>query len=107
MPKEITVHELKAKLDQKENFVFLDCREQDEFDYARIEGAQLIPISEFEQRAEKELNPQDEIVIYCHHGMRSMHACLYLENKGYTNTVNVQGGIEAWSLQVDPKIKRY
>lgn len=112
MPKQISVLELEQKLETNStnppsSFKLIDCREQDEFDYCRIEGATLIPLSQFETLAKEQLDSKDEIVIYCHHGMRSMHACLYLENLGFENTTNVVGGIEAWSLHVDPKVPRY
>ena len=107
MVKEITVQELKEKLDNKENFVFIDVRENDEYELCRIEGSTLIPLSEFEDRAEAELKLEDEIVIHCHHGGRSMRACQYLEDLGFEDTTNVVGGIEAWSLNIDSKITRY
>lgn len=107
LPRQISVEDLKSRLDTSANFKLVDCREQDEFDYCRIEGSTLIPLSQFESLAKQKLNSDDEIIIYCHHGMRSMHACLYLESLGFENITNVIGGIEAWSLQVDPKVPRY
>lgn len=107
MPQQILPEDLNEKIKAQENFVLLDCREQDEHDYTKIEGSILIPLSEFQERAVKELNPDDVIVIYCHHGMRSWQACLYLEGHGFKNVINLAGGIEQWSISVDPKIKRY
>jgi len=107
MPKEITVTELKQKLDNKEDIVLIDCREQEEYSFCNIEDAKLIPLSEFEDRAEKELDQSSEIIIHCHHGGRSMKACMYLEESGYENVANVIGGIDAWSLEVDSKVPRY
>lgn len=107
MIRKITVQDLKQKLDNKENIVLVDCREKDEYEYCRIQGAVLIPLSEFEERAEKELNPKDAIYIHCHHGGRSMRVCEYLQSLGFESTTNVLGGIEAWSLHVDPKVPRY
>ena len=107
MPKEIQVEELKSKLNSGENIVLVDCREADENKFCKIEGSTLIPLSEFEERAEGELRKDSEIYIHCHHGGRSMRACLYLEGLGYKNVANVAGGIDAWSLKVDPKVPRY
>lgn len=107
MPGEITVEVLKEKLDGKEKIVLVDCREQDEYDFCRIEGSVFIPLSEFEDRAENELDQDAEIFIHCHHGGRSLKACLFLEELGYENVSNVVGGIEQWSLRVDPKVPRY
>lgn len=107
MIEKITVQELKEKLDNREKITLVDCREKDEHEFCRIPGAVLIPLSEFEERAAKELNPKDPIYIHCHHGGRSMRACEYLESLGFESTSNVTGGIEAWSLHVDPKVPRY
>ena len=104
---EISVQELNRRLGDGEQLRLIDVREVDEYEYARIEGAELIPLSEFLSRFEKELKPEDDLVIYCHHGMRSAQACMFLEGKGFSKTTNVIGGIDAWSLQVDPNVPRY
>ncbi|MEW6684258.1 MAG: rhodanese-like domain-containing protein [Nitrospirota bacterium] len=98
--------ELKQRLDRGDNIVLVDVREQWEWDIARIDGAKLIPLKELETR-KSELNPQDEIVIYCHMGVRSLKALFYLQQQGFTNLKNLSGGIEAWSATVDPKVPRY
>jgi adenylyltransferase/sulfurtransferase len=84
----------------------VDVREPWEWDIARIDGATLIPLRELETR-KSELNPQDEIVLYCHMGVRSLKALFYLQRHGFTNLKNLSGGIEAWSTTVDPKVSRY
>lgn len=105
--KQITVSEVSQKLDKKEKFKLVDVREQQEYDLCRIEGSLLIPLSEFQARAEEELNQDEEIVIHCHHGGRSQQACEYLVSQGYQNVSNLQGGIHAWSVEVDSKMARY
>lgn len=105
--KQISVQELKQKLDQNEKIILIDCREFDEYEFCRIQGSVCLPISEFEKRATKELSPKTHIVIHCHHGSRSQKACEYLLEKGYQNLTDVRGGIDAWSLHVDPKVARY
>ncbi len=98
MIKEIDVQELKDKLDNKDKFVFIDCREQEEWDDAHIEGATLLPLSSFQEGYEKILTDKNaEIVIQCRSGKRSMNACMFLLSKGYTNLSNLEGGIIAWS----------
>lgn len=104
---EISVEELDKKLDGKDKFKLIDVREQNEFDIARIEGAELIPLSSFQTEAVKKLKPEDEIVVHCHHGGRSRQACLFLKSMGFNNVTNVTGGIDAWSLQIDPEVTRY
>jgi len=98
--------EVKQRLDCGEKIMLLDVREQWEYDLARIEGAKLIPMQELETR-KSELNPNDEIVVYCHMGVRSQKAIFYLQQHGFTKLKNLSGGIEAWSTTVDPKVPRY
>lgn len=105
--KQISVEDMKKKLDAAEKIILLDCREPDEHEYCRIPGAKLIPLSEFPKRATSELKPDQEIYIHCHHGGRSQRACEFLESQGFQNVSNVVGGIDAWSLCVDPKVPRY
>jgi rhodanese-related sulfurtransferase len=64
-------------------------------------------LSQFQQLAPQELSPEDEIVVYCHHGMRSARAQEFLKAQGYSNVLNLAGGIEAWSTQVDASVPRY
>lgn len=105
--KEISVIDLKKRLDAKENFHLVDVREEDEVKFCRIQGSTHIPLSEFEARYEAALKPEDDIVIHCHHGGRSQSACDFLAKQGYKNLTNVVGGIDAWSLKIDPKVPRY
>lgn len=105
--KEISAEQLKQRMEAKEQFRLIDVREIDEYEYARIEGGELIPLSEFQAKYQNQLQMDDDIVIYCHHGMRSAQACMFLESKGYTNLTNLRGGIESWSLAVDDNVPRY
>ena len=103
----ITPTELKARLDRGETFRLIDVREADEWAVARLPRAELIPLSQFQQRAAAELSPDEPLILYCHHGMRSGRAQGYLKAQGYANVLNLAGGIDAWALQVDPAMKRY
>ena len=103
----ITPKELKTRLDQGEKLRLIDVREPDEWAFNRIAGAELIPLSQFQQRATNELSPEEDLVLYCHHGVRSGRAQGYLKAQGFTDVLNLTGGIDAWSLQVDPTVKRY
>lgn len=103
----ITPTELKARLDRGEKFRLVDVREADEWAVAQLPQAELIPLSQFQQRATTELSPDEAVVLYCHHGMRSSRAQGYLKGQGYTNVLNLTGGIDAWALQVDSAMKRY
>jgi adenylyltransferase/sulfurtransferase len=103
----ITPRELKARLDAAERIRLIDVREAEEWDTCRLPGAELIPLSQFQRLAERKLDPADTIVVYCHHGMRSLRAQSHLKALGYENVINLTGGIDAWSVQVDPTVKRY
>ena len=103
----ITVADLKARLDQKKNFRLIDVREADEWAIAKIPQAELIPLSQFQQLAPQQLSPEETIVLYCHHGMRSARAQGFLKSQGYTDVLNLTGGIDAWALQIEPTMKRY
>ncbi len=104
---QMTVQQLKEKLDKKESFRLIDCREPGEYEACRIEGSTLIPLSNFAKTALTQLKPDEEIVIHCHHGGRSQRACEYLAANGFKNISNVTGGIDAWSISIDSKVPRY
>jgi len=86
--------------------VLLDVRTQGEWALCRIEGARLVPLPELERRLD-ELDPQTEIVVYCHVGIRSAFAVGLLRRHGFRAVRNLTGGIEAWSVSVDPSVPRY
>ena len=102
---EISVQDLKAKLDKKEKFVLLDVREPHEYEIARIEGSTLIPLGKLPERF-GELDKNAKIVVHCKMGGRSAKAVSFLREKGYDAT-NVAGGINAWSESVDPSVPQY
>jgi len=103
---EITVEDLKARLDRKENLVLVDVREPFEWDITRIPGAVLIPLGELPSRL-SELNPADDFVIQCKSGGRSANAVQFLQQHGYSKVSNLAGGILAWSDRIDPSVPRY
>lgn len=103
---EITVKELKAKLDRKENFVLVDVREVHEHQICNLPEAMLIPLGTLPQRL-NELDPAAEIVMHCRSGVRSGKACGILKEAGFKNVWNVKGGILAWSDEVDPSMPKY
>lgn len=97
MINEIDVKELKSVMDSGEQFQFIDCREQAEWNESHIAGATLVPLSEFEQKYETILKDKNaHIIIHCRSGKRSLNACMFLMSKGFTNLTNVEGGIISW-----------
>lgn len=98
MIKEIDVSELKEKLEKGEKFQFIDCREKEEWDESHIEGATLLPLSQLQEKFESILpNKNTQIVFQCRSGKRSMNAAMFLLSKGYTDLINLEGGIMAWT----------
>ena len=107
MDYEITPEEVKAKLDHSEAFTLLDVREPWEFDAAHMAGANLIPMGDVPSRAHQELDPDDHIVVVCHHGVRSMSVTAWLRQQGFEKAQSMRGGIDAWSRRVDGKVPLY
>lgn len=105
MAHEISVKELKKKIDLKEKFILLDVRTKQEIEIAKIKNSVWMPLSDLEQRY-LELDKSKEIVVYCHHGSRSLAAAKFLSSKGY-NAKSLSGGIDAWSCEVDDSIPTY
>ncbi|MGZ8183871.1 MAG: rhodanese-like domain-containing protein [Methylobacter sp.] len=104
--KQISATELQTRIQNEPNLFLLDVREANEFEYARIENSVLIPLNQIPQRL-AELNPQQEMVVICHHGVRSRQACMYLVNSGFEHVTNLAGGIDAWSCDCDSSVPRY
>jgi adenylyltransferase/sulfurtransferase len=102
---EITVEELKAKLDKKEKFVLLDVREPHEYEIAKIPGSKLIPLGELDKRV-GELDKSSKLVVHCKMGGRSARAVQLLRAQGFDAT-NVAGGIHDWSERIDPSVPLY
>ena len=102
----ITVKELKRRMDSRERFELIDVREIFEAQIARIDGSKLIPLREIADRS-GELQRTDPIIIHCHRGMRSADAIRQLRRQGFTNVYNLEGGIDAWSEEIDPDVPQY
>src|SRR5690606_36432708 len=88
----------------------IDCREEDEHAFCRIEGAELVPLSHVAEEASPRLLKTGDarpLVIYCHHGMRSLRATSFLREKGRSEVWSLAGVIDLWSRQIDPGVPRY
>ena len=97
---------LKQMVDEGQDFVLLDVRESWENQVACIPGTILIPLRDLPRRV-NELNPRQEIVVYCHHGVRSLDAAYLLQQLGFKRVVSLIGGIDQWSREIDPTLERY
>ncbi len=104
--KEVTVLELKEMIDNNEEFQLVDCREQNEYDFANLNG-DLIPMSSFRDHID-EISKDKKVVVHCRSGKRSADVIRFLEvNHGYDNLYNLVGGILAWSEEIDPSVPKY
>jgi rhodanese-related sulfurtransferase len=103
---EISAQELAVKLEAGEALFLLDVREQNEADFAKIENSTLIPLGQIPQRLD-EIPKDQPIIAYCHHGRRSERALQFLKSQGFNDVLNMTGGIDAWSVSVDPEVPRY
>ena len=103
---EISPHELKQRMDAGETFELIDVREPFEYEIARIEGAKLIPLGEIAQRLD-DLEREQPIIVHCHSGKRSAQAVRLLQQRGFAKVYNLEGGIDAWSEQIDPNVPQY
>src|SRR5947209_18798399 len=95
--KQITVEELKSKMYRGERFHLIDCREPHEYAEANL-GGKLVPLGKIQTMQIEEIEDlkDEEVIVHCRSGNRSMMACMFLEQMGFTNTANVEGGILAW-----------
>src|SRR5437899_771817 len=103
---EMSVQELKGKMDARDAFELIDVREPFEFEIARIDGAKLIPLGEILERAE-ELDREQTLIVHCHSGGRSAQAVRLLKQRGFAKVCNLEGGIDAWSDFIDPTVPKY
>ncbi|MGM0677499.1 MAG: rhodanese-like domain-containing protein [Pseudomonadota bacterium] len=84
----------------------IDVREHWEYEIVHLEGTQLFPLGQIHE-LEEALDPDEEVVLICHHGIRSLQVAHYLEHQGFTRVINLEGGIDAWARQVDPTLPTY
>jgi len=103
---EITPADTKRRLDRGERLLLLDVREPWEFEICRLEGAKLIPMGSIPANLQA-LDTDDEVICYCHHGMRSLDVAVWLRGQGVARAKSLAGGIERWSLEIDPRVPRY
>lgn len=103
---EITVQELKTRLDQDDDFLLLDVRQPKEYEVANLNG-KLIPLMELPDRIDElAAYKNQDIVVHCHHGRRSAQAARLLQQQGF-KAINLRGGIDAWSKEIDDSVPTY
>jgi adenylyltransferase/sulfurtransferase len=108
MAVEITPSELAMQIENGHRIRLLDVRQPWEHEKASLPNCVLIPLNELPARAaEITVDPAAPIVVYCHHGVRSLSAAAFLRRLGHVNVQSLAGGIDAWSCEVDPTVPRY
>ncbi len=109
LPLEATVKDVKRRIDTGENLVLIDVREPYEYATAKIAGSELVPMRSVPAQLQSLEAKSDEgvLVIYCHHGMRSLQVANWLREQGIAECQSMAGGIDAWSLEIDPSVPRY
>ena len=103
---EINVEDLKQIVESKQKITLLDVREPGEYEICNLDNSTLIPLGDLTSRVH-ELDTADDIIVYCHHGMRSLQATRILKGMGYSKVRNLSGGIDAWAAKFDDKMPRY
>lgn len=105
--RELTTDECRAYLEQASvPPLLLDVREPWEYKLVHLENSRLIPMREIPQSLDA-LDPAQEIIVICHHGIRSRQVALFLEHQGFENVVNLRGGLDAWARDTDPQLATY
>jgi rhodanese-related sulfurtransferase len=103
---EVAPSEVKDKLTSGEKLLFVDVREKWEYETSHIEGSVLIPLRDIPANLAR-LEAADEIVLFCHHGMRSLDAAAWLRSQGVEGARSMAGGIDRWAAEIDPTVPRY
>lgn len=107
MDYEITTDELNKLKQAGRDLTLLDVREHWEFQTANISGSKHIPMGDVPSRFQQELDPDDHLVVICHHGVRSMNVTAWLRQQGFEKVQSLRGGIDRWSREIDPSVPLY
>lgn len=109
MDLEISPRDAQQQITQESTAAIIDVREAVEYEFARVEPSELIPMSYLPSQLERlrHLASQRDVLLLCHHGVRSLQAAMWLRGQGVQNCASVAGGLERWSVEIDPDIPRY
>jgi rhodanese-related sulfurtransferase len=107
LPFEILPAEVKRRIDAGEEFSLIDVREPQEYQICRIDGATLIPMRDISQQFDRLEEAAMPLIVFCHHGVRSLTVVGWLREQGLPECLSMAGGIDAWSREVDPTVPRY
>ena len=107
VPIEVSPAEVKARIDRGEALRLIDVRETEEHRITRIDGAELLPMSSIQQKLKELDDDGAALIVFCHHGVRSLSVVDWLRRQGIENCQSMAGGIDLWSLLIDPSVTRY
>ena len=107
VPLQVSPREVKQRLDSGEKLRLIDVRETFEFRQARIEGSELIPMGSISRALDTLEAEEAPLIIFCHHGMRSLQVVSWLREQGVERCSSMDGGIDQWSIEIDPSVPRY
>jgi adenylyltransferase/sulfurtransferase len=108
LPIEISVRDVRQLQDAQQDVLLIDCRTPEEQQIASIEGTRLVPFGELADRVDELSGEKDRrIVVHCHGGGRSLRAAAWLRQQGFSKAQSMAGGIDAWSVEIDPQVPRY
>ena len=107
MDYEVSPSQVKSLQQSGGTFTLVDVREPWEYAASHTEGSKHIPMGDIPTRAHQELDPEDHIVVMCHHGVRSLSVTNWLRQQGYEKVQSMRGGIDGWARTVDPKVPLY
>jgi rhodanese-related sulfurtransferase len=110
LPLEVTVEQVKDLRGRQPAPLLIDVREPDEYAICHLEGSRLLPLSGWPQEAARHnglFETNAPVIVYCHHGARSMRAAMFLRSRGVKQAQSMAGGVEEWALRVDPNMERY
>jgi rhodanese-related sulfurtransferase len=104
---QISAKEVSERIARGEKLLLVDVREPWEYDLCKIPGAKLVPLGTIPANLSVLLDVDNEVICYCHHGMRSLDAAVWLRQQGVESAKSMAGGIERWSMEIDPSVPRY
>jgi rhodanese-related sulfurtransferase len=104
---EVNPAEVKRRMQAGERLRLIDVREPWEFERARIEGSELIPMRTIPESLGHLDESAADLIVLCHHGVRSLRVVSWLREQGVENCASLEGGIDRWSLEIDPTVPRY
>ena len=107
LPLEISPQEVKHRLDSGEKLWLVDVREPFEFSQAHVKGSELIPMRAIPGAVSLLSDEKTPLIVFCHHGVRSLQVVSWLREQGVESSRSMEGGIDRWSLEIDPSVPRY